>query len=204
MATPIGSPRVPSTVGSSLVTPVARDVVEPDESATQPAAPRTLRSVALLTLRCLLRLLRICHAPLSQRLARLTPACLLPILVLCPRCLLFLRPLLLLRTLLLRGDPEGARALFGSGPDDRVPPITDPASFRPARPTSYGPVPGRGGHAPPLAIQALCSHRMVPVQRLAGSWCYAYNAPGPGGDTHAHDDGAGLAMAYARRRCSRS
>ena len=98
---------------------------------TQPAAPRTLRSLALLTLRCLLRLLRICHAPLSQRLARLTPACLLPILVLCPRCLLFLRPLLLLRTLLLRGDPEGARALFGSGPDDRVPPITDPASFRP-------------------------------------------------------------------------
>ena len=33
MATPIGSPRVPSTVGSSLVTPVARDAVEPDESA---------------------------------------------------------------------------------------------------------------------------------------------------------------------------
>ena len=33
MAIPIGSPRVPSTVGSSLVTPVARDVVEPDDSA---------------------------------------------------------------------------------------------------------------------------------------------------------------------------
>ena len=33
MATPIGSPRVPSTVGSSLVTPVARDAVEPHESA---------------------------------------------------------------------------------------------------------------------------------------------------------------------------
>ena len=33
MATPIGSPRVPSTAGSSLVTPVARDVVEPDDSA---------------------------------------------------------------------------------------------------------------------------------------------------------------------------
>ena len=30
--TPIGSPRVPSTVGSSLVTPVARDA-EPDDSA---------------------------------------------------------------------------------------------------------------------------------------------------------------------------
>ena len=33
MVTPIGSPRVPSTVGSSLVTPVARDAVEPDDSA---------------------------------------------------------------------------------------------------------------------------------------------------------------------------
>ena len=33
MATPIGSPRVPSTVASSRVTPVARDVVEPDDSA---------------------------------------------------------------------------------------------------------------------------------------------------------------------------
>ncbi|CAE7612647.1 unnamed protein product [Symbiodinium sp. CCMP2592] len=31
LATPIGSPRVPSTVGSSLVTPVARDAVEPDD-----------------------------------------------------------------------------------------------------------------------------------------------------------------------------
>ncbi|OLP89831.1 Kinesin-like protein KIF2A [Symbiodinium microadriaticum] len=34
--TPIGSPRVPSTVGSSLVMPVARDAAEPDDSA--PAA----------------------------------------------------------------------------------------------------------------------------------------------------------------------
>ena len=33
MATPIGSPRVPSTVGSALVTPVAQDAVEPDDSA---------------------------------------------------------------------------------------------------------------------------------------------------------------------------
>ena len=33
MATPIGSPRVPSTVGSSLVTRAARDDVEPDDSA---------------------------------------------------------------------------------------------------------------------------------------------------------------------------
>ncbi|CAE7624163.1 Clec16a [Symbiodinium sp. CCMP2592] len=54
MATPIGSPRVPSTVGSSLVTPVARDVVEPDDSAhasrcTAPASHASLaRSASLL------------------------------------------------------------------------------------------------------------------------------------------------------------
>ena len=78
---------------------------------TQPAAPRTLRSAIML--RCLLRLLRtirvlccmcrFCHALLLRRLARSTPACfLLLMLVLCLRCLLFLRLPLLLRTLPFR------------------------------------------------------------------------------------------------------
>ena len=45
--TPIGSPRVPSTVGSSLVTPVARNDAEPGDSAlaarlTSPAMPASL------------------------------------------------------------------------------------------------------------------------------------------------------------------
>eukprot|EP00439_Symbiodinium_sp_Y106_P072353 s1857_g13.t1 len=40
-------------------------------------------------------------------------------------------------------DVITARALFGSGPDGRGPPISDPASLRPARPASYGPAPGR-------------------------------------------------------------
>ena len=42
--TPIGAPRVPSTVGSSLVTPVARNDAEPDDSslAARLAIPASL------------------------------------------------------------------------------------------------------------------------------------------------------------------
>eukprot|EP00439_Symbiodinium_sp_Y106_P041759 s3639_g5.t1 len=103
---------------------------------------------------------RCCHALLLlRRLARSMPACLLPLLTLCLHCLLFPLPLLLpLRTLLsrpilclvlclsLRGNPEGARALFGPGL------MTVPASFRPPRPDSCRPALARDGHAPmPLA-----------------------------------------------------
>ena len=50
--TPIGSPRVPSTVGSLLVTPVARDAAEPDDSAhaarlATPAMPASFAAATL-------------------------------------------------------------------------------------------------------------------------------------------------------------
>ncbi|CAE7517087.1 GABBR2 [Symbiodinium sp. CCMP2592] len=142
---------------------------------------------------------RLCHALLlllSQRLARCPPACclLLPLLVLCLCCLPFLRPLLLLLPhtplptdlsacpLSLRGDPEGARALFGSGPDGRGPPISDPASFRPPRPDSYGPVAGRGGAS--LPDEPMSEHPGAPHDSVA-----TITAAGHGGAAPAIDNG---------------
>ena len=57
----------------------------------------------------------------------------------CMRCLLFLRLLPLLRTLL---------------PSRPIPPISDP-SFRPPRPDSYGPALGRGGPMPTTVAPGL-------------------------------------------------
>ena len=154
---------------------------------TQPAAPRTLRSLALLTLRCLLRLLRttrvlrcmcrFCHAPLSQRLARLTPACLLSILVLCLCCLLFLR---LLRTLLLLFRPTPLPALCPFVGTQRAPvPSLGPGlttrrflrlrTRRPSDPRARPPMVrcrAELGLCPLSRFQAPYSHRLVPVQRL--------------------------------------
>ena len=112
----------------------------------------------------------------------------------------------------LRGDPESARTPFGSGPDDRGFPISDPASFRPAHPTSYGPPLGRSGplpsltnfgplippHGPGAALTAPghggdFSGTPAIVQGPGA----ALNAPGLGSDAPAHDNGAGLALAYA-------
>ena len=147
MATLIGSPRVPSTVGSSLVTPVARDAVEPDESAhaARRASHASLAGSASASVLCCMR--RFCHALLLRRLARSTPACLLLLmLVLCLRCLLFLRLPVVLRTLLFRPIVclvlcpfVGIQRALGpssgrSGPDDGGPPISD-----------YGPALGRDG-----------------------------------------------------------
>ena len=230
MATPIGSPRVPSTVGSSLVTPIARDdVVEPDDSPPQPAVPRTLRSLALLTLRRLLRLLRttkvlrcmcrFCHAPLLQRSARLTPACLVPMLVLCPRCLLFLRLLLLLRTLFLLFRPTFLPALCpfvgtqsapgpSSGPGQttvvlrlRTRRLSGPRTRPPMVQcrAEAGKCPFSRFQAPPGAALNAPGHGgdLSGFPAIAQGPGATLNAPGPGGDAPAHDDGAGLALAYA-------
>ncbi|CAE7221723.1 GABBR2 [Symbiodinium sp. CCMP2592] len=139
MATPIGSPRVPSTVGSSLVTPVARDDDQRAQhhapllpcSAAAFATPGTMHA-GMLPASATARALPLLPAfSVSAAPAASAPALLPTDPSSCP--------------LSLRGDPEGARALFGSGPDGRGPPISDPASFRPPRPDSYGPVAGRGG-----------------------------------------------------------
>ena len=142
MVTPIGSPRVPSTVGSSLVTPVARDAVEPDDSAhaARCASHASLARSANATLLASPAeddQSAPLHVPLLpctalQRLARLTPARLLPMLVLCLRCLRFLRLLLLLRTLLLLSDPLSLRG----DPEGR--PAPEFVWSGPGRPWSYG------------------------------------------------------------------
>ncbi|CAE7774112.1 GABBR2 [Symbiodinium sp. CCMP2592] len=82
----------------------------------------------------------------------------------------------------LRGDPEGARALFGSGPDGRGPPISDPASFRPPRPDSYGPVAGRGGAS--LPDEPMSEHPGAPHDSVA-----TITATGHGGAAPAIDNG---------------
>ncbi|CAE7715784.1 unnamed protein product [Symbiodinium sp. CCMP2592] len=82
----------------------------------------------------------------------------------------------------LRGDPEGARALFGSGPDGRGPPISDPASFRPPRPDSYGPVAGRGGAS--LPDEPMSEHPGAPHDSVA-----TITAAGHGGAAPAIDNG---------------
>ncbi|CAE7291934.1 KCC4 [Symbiodinium sp. CCMP2592] len=82
----------------------------------------------------------------------------------------------------LRGDPEGARALFGSGPDGRGPPISDPASFRPPRPDSYGPVAGRGGAL--LPDEPMSEHPGAPHDSVA-----TITAAGHGGAAPAIDNG---------------
>ncbi|CAE7488465.1 unnamed protein product [Symbiodinium sp. CCMP2592] len=87
--------------------------------------------------------------------------------------------------LTLRGDPEGARALFGSGPDDRGPPTSDPASFRPPRPDSYGPVAGRGGA--PLPDVPMSEHPDAPHASVA-----TIDAADPGGAAPATDNGGRL------------
>ena len=142
MATPIGSPRVPSAVGSSLVMPVARDAVEPDESAH--AARCASHAVALLPCTAFATPGTM-NASMPAADARALPA--LP--AFSASAASAAHPSASFPTdfsscpLSLRGDPETARALFGSGPDGRGPPISDPASLRPARPASYGPAPGR-------------------------------------------------------------
>ena len=171
MATPIGSPRVPSTVGSSLMTPVERDAVEPDESAhaARCASHASLARSADATL--LVSPVEDdqsapLHVPPLLCTAFATPGTMnasmpaadaraLPALsAFSASAASAAQPFASLPTdfsscpLSLRGDPEGARALFGSGPDGRGPPISDPASLRPARPTSSGPAPGRNGPLP--------------------------------------------------------
>ena len=159
---------------------------------TQPAAPRTLRSLALLLLRCLLRLLRttrvlrcmsrFCHAPLVQRLARLTPACLLPMLV---RCLLFLRLLLLLRTLLPLFRPTFLLPFVPSwGPRGRP----DPLWSRARRPWSSD---FRPGVFQTRAPDLLWSGRNGPMPSHTNSGT-ALNAP------------HGLRSRLGHQRCSRS
>eukprot|EP00439_Symbiodinium_sp_Y106_P049823 s1789_g6.t1 len=117
---------------------------------------------------------RFCHAPLLQRLARLTPARLLPMLVLCLRCLRFLRLLLLPRTLLLLSRPWGSRGqtraseFVWSGAGQKW---------------AYG-------LCPFFRYLAFLSHRMDPVQRLM-HWAMVVTCDAP-----AHDNGAGLALAY--------
>ncbi|CAE7040332.1 JNK [Symbiodinium sp. CCMP2592] len=186
MATPIGSPRVPSTVGSSLVTPVARDVVEPDDSAhddqrAQHHAPPLPCSAAaafatpgtmpagMLPASATARALPLLPAFSASAAPAASAPTLLPTdLSACP--------------LSLRGDPEGARALFGSGPDDRGPPISDPASFRPPRPDSYGPVAGRGGAS--LPDEPMSEHPGAPHDSVA-----PITAAGHGGAAPAIDNG---------------
>ena len=187
---------------------------------TQTVAPRTLRSLALLTLRCLLRLLRttrvlrcmcrFCHAPLSQRLARLTPACLLPMLVLCLRCLLFLRPLLLLRTLLLLFRPTFLPALCPFVGTQRAPgPSLGPGQttvvlqFQTRRPSDPRTRPliwsGAGqkwAYAPSFDTWPSCPTTWTRCTGHGGPGV-TLNAPGLGGDAPAHDNGAGLALTYA-------
>ncbi|CAE7248026.1 GABBR2 [Symbiodinium sp. CCMP2592] len=188
MATPIGSPRVPSTVGSSLVTPVARDVVEPDDSAhddqrAQHHAPLLPCSAAAFATPGTMHA-GMLPAPATARALPLLPAfsasaapaasapALLPTDSLsCP--------------LSLRGDPEGARALFGSGPDGRGPPISDPASFRPPRPDSYGPVAGRGGAS--LPDEPMSEHPGAPHVSVA-----TITAADHGGAAPATDNGGRL------------
>ncbi|CAE7197880.1 GABBR2 [Symbiodinium sp. CCMP2592] len=215
MATPIGSPRVPSTVGSSLVTPVARDVVEPDDSAhasrcTAPASHASLaRSASLLASLPAEDDQRAQHhappLPCSAAAAFATPgtmhAGMLPAsataraLPLLPAFSASAAPAASAPTLLptdlsscplsLRGDPEGARALFGSGPDDRGPPISDPASFRPPRPDSYGPVAGRGGAS--LPDEPMSEHPGAPHASVA-----TITAADHGGAAPADDNGGRL------------
>ncbi|CAE7345631.1 unnamed protein product [Symbiodinium sp. CCMP2592] len=212
MATPIGSPRVPSTVGSSLVTPVARDVVEPDDSAhasrcTAPASHASLaRSASLLASPPAEDDQRAQHhappLPCSAAAAFATPgtmpAGMLPAsataraLPLLPAFSASAAPAASAPALLptdlsacplsLRGDPEGARALFGSGPDGRGPPISDPASFRPPRPDSYGPVAGRGGAL--LPDVPMSEHPGAPHDSVA-----PITAAGHGGAAPAIDNG---------------
>ncbi|CAE7242242.1 JNK [Symbiodinium sp. CCMP2592] len=211
MATPIGSPRVPSTVGSSLVTPVARDVVEPDDSAhasrcTAPASHASLaRSASLLASPPAEDDQRAQHhaPPLPCSAAAFAtpgtmPAGMLPAsataraLPLLPAFSASAAPAASAPTLLptdlsacplsLRGDPEGARALFGSGPDGRGPPISDPASFRPPRPDSYGPVAGRGGAS--LPDEPMSEHPGAPHDSVA-----TITAAGHGGAAPAIDNG---------------
>ncbi|CAE7620794.1 JNK, partial [Symbiodinium sp. CCMP2592] len=186
MATPIGSPRVPSTVGSSLVTPVARDVVEPDDSAhddqrAQHHAPPLPCSAAaafatpgtmpagMLPASATARALPLLPAFSASAAPAASAPTLLPTdLSACP--------------LSLRGDPEGARALYGSGPDGRGPPISDPASFRPPRPDSYGPVAGRGGAS--LPDEPMSEHLGAPHDSVA-----TITAAGHGGAAPAIDNG---------------
>ncbi|CAE6971381.1 unnamed protein product, partial [Symbiodinium sp. CCMP2592] len=85
----------------------------------------------------------------------------------------------------LRGDPEGARALFGSGLDGRGPPISDPASFRPPRPDSYGPVAGRGGAS--LPDEPMSEHPGAPHVSVA-----TITAADHGGAAPATDNGGRL------------
>ena len=140
MATPIGSPRVPSTVGSSLVTPVARDAVEPDESAhaarcASHASLARSPDASLLASPAEDNQSAPLHVPLLPCTAFATPGTInasmpaadaraLPALpAFSASAASAAHPSASFPTdfsscpLSLRGDPEGARALFGSGPD---------------------------------------------------------------------------------------
>ena len=140
MATPIGSPRVPSTVGSSLVTPVARDAVEPDESAhaarcASHASLARSPDASLLASPAEDNQSAPLHVPLLPCTAVATPGTInasmpgadaraLPALpAFSASAASAAHPSASFPTdfsscpLSLRGDPEGARALFGSGPD---------------------------------------------------------------------------------------
>ena len=143
MATPIGSPRVPSTVGSSLVTPAARDDVEPDESAdaarcASHASLARFANASLLASPAEDDQSALLHVPLLPCIASATPgtfnasmlsaadARALPALPAFPATAsLATHPSFPTDSsscpLSLRGDPEGARALFGSGPCDHAP-----------------------------------------------------------------------------------
>ena len=169
------------------MTPVARDVVEPDDS------PHAARCASHASLACSANASLLAppaednqsaplHVPLLPCTALATPGTLnasmpavdtraLPVLPAFSASAA--HPFASLPAdssscpLSLRGDPEGARALFGSGPDDpAVPPIR---TRRPSDPRARPPMVrcrAELGLCPLSRFQAPYSHRLVPVQRL--------------------------------------
>ena len=188
MATPIGSPRVPSTVGSSLVTPAARDDVEPDDGAH---APRCASHASLArSANASLRARALPALPFFSASAAFAshPSSLLTDSLSCP--------------LSLRRDPQGARAL-----SDRGPPISDPASFRPPCPDSYGPALGRGGSIPITIAHGLSAppHNPGATIDAAGHSAPAHDngrrLAGPGPDRAAINHALGPEASAHRLRC---
>ena len=159
MATPIGSPRVPSTVSSSLVMPAARDDVEPDDSAhaarcASHASLARSANASLLASPAEDDQSALLHVPLLPCTASATPGTMnadtraLPALLAFSASAASASHHSSLPTdsfpcpLSLRGDPEGA--LFGSGPDvvasldAAVASMATMPVFHPHIPSAYG------------------------------------------------------------------
>ena len=143
---------------------------------------------------------RFCHALLLRRLARCTPACLLPMLVLCLRCLLFCVCCFCFAPFF---PPDrfcpfaGIQRAPGPslGPDGHGPSISDPASFRPPRPDSSGPDLGRGD-GPDATISAPGHNG----RRLAGpgpDGAAVHNALGPEASARVATDVLAIAQGVA-------